>query len=126
MKSAIAFVLLVLSSLAMGQTQPAENAVHPSGWDDYQVGPDSQRHPDVPQGKTFQFKFDSSKIFPGTVRTISVYVPAQYKADKPACVYVGLDGLGFDVPVVFDNLIAKARNAGDDRHRRQPRAGRVG
>lgn len=107
MKSAIGFVLLVLSSLAMGQTRSADSASYPSGWDDYQVGPDSQRHPDVPKGKTFQFRFDSSKIFPGTVRTISVYVPAQYKADKPACVYVGLDGLGFDVPVVFDNLIAK-------------------
>jgi enterochelin esterase-like enzyme len=107
MKFAIACILLILPSLAPGQTKPAEDAPHPSGWDDYQVGPDSQRHTDVPQGKTFQFKFDRSRIFPGTVRTISVYVPAQYKADKPACVYVGLDGLGFDAAIVFDNLIAK-------------------
>lgn len=32
-------------------------------------------------------------------------MPSEYQGDKPACVYVGLDGLGFDVPVVFDNLI---------------------
>jgi sugar lactone lactonase YvrE/enterochelin esterase-like enzyme len=73
--------------------------------DDYAPGPDSQRQDRVPVGKSFQFKIENSKIFPGTSRTIMVYVPAQYKTDKPACVYVGLDGLGFGVPVVFDNLI---------------------
>ena len=46
----------------------------------------------MPQGKTFTFPFADSKIFPGTSRNITVYVPAQYKEDKPACVYVGLDG----------------------------------
>jgi sugar lactone lactonase YvrE/enterochelin esterase-like enzyme len=61
----------------------------------------------VPKGKTFSFKLETSKIFPGTSRTITVYVPAQYTGDKPACVYVGLDGLGFGVTTVFDNLIHK-------------------
>jgi gluconolactonase len=36
-----------------------------------------------------------------------VYVPAAYHGDKPACVYVGLDGLGFNAATVFDNLITK-------------------
>ena len=36
-----------------------------------------------------------------------VYVPAEYRGDKPACVYVGLDGLGFNAAIVFDNLIAQ-------------------
>jgi sugar lactone lactonase YvrE/enterochelin esterase-like enzyme len=49
----------------------------------------------------------NSKIFPGTTRTITVYVPAAYQGDKPACVYVGLDGLGFKAATVFDNLIAQ-------------------
>jgi sugar lactone lactonase YvrE/enterochelin esterase-like enzyme len=75
--------------------------------DDYVSGDDSRKQPDVPVGKRFQFNFDSSKIFPGTTRGITVYVPAQYQADKPACVYIGLDGLGFGVPEVFDNLIHK-------------------
>ena len=75
------------------------------GIDNYQPGPDSQPQAGVPKGETFSFQLDNSSVFPGTRRTITVYVPAQYRGDKPACVYVGLDGLGFDVPVVFDNLI---------------------
>lgn len=75
--------------------------------DDYPLSEDSQRHNGVPQGKVIQFLLDNSKIFPNTRRNISVYVPAQYKGDKPACVYVALDGLGFNAPVVFDNLIHK-------------------
>jgi len=73
----------------------------------YELGKDSKSQPDVPKGKTFQFQFDKSAVFPGTSRTVTVYVPDQYKGDKPACVYVGLDGLGFGVPLVFDNLIHK-------------------
>jgi enterochelin esterase-like enzyme len=75
--------------------------------DDYPPGPDSQRQKDVPQGKQFSFDFDQSKVFPGTTRKITVYIPAQYKPEKPACLYIGLDGLGFGVPIVFDNLIHK-------------------
>jgi enterochelin esterase-like enzyme len=61
----------------------------------------------VPRGKTFSFEFAASRIYPGTSRNITVYVPVQYNGDKPACVYVGLDDIGFGVPVVFDNLIHK-------------------
>lgn len=79
----------------------------PSADDQYKPGPESLPQPGVPQGKTFEFAFDHSRIFPGTTRKITVYVPAEYKADKPACVYVGMDGLGFAAPTVFDNLIYK-------------------
>jgi sugar lactone lactonase YvrE len=82
--------------------QPAK-----AGIDDYEPGPDSKPQSGVPKGKTFSFRLEDSKVFPGTRRNIAVYVPAQYKGDKPACVYVGLDSLGFGVPVVFDNLIHK-------------------
>lgn len=82
--------------------QPAK-----AGIDNYKSGPDSKPQPGVPKGKTFSFRFEDSKVFPGTSRNITVYIPAQYKGDKPACVYVGLDSLGFGVPVVFDNLIHK-------------------
>lgn len=75
--------------------------------DQYVTGPDSVPHSGVPNGKIFEFTFDHSKIFPGTARKITVYVPAEYTAEKPACVYVGLDGLGFAAPTVFDNLINK-------------------
>jgi gluconolactonase len=71
----------------------------------YPLGPDSKRQPDVPAGKVFSFSMDHSKFFPGTQRTIDVYVPAQYAADRPACVLVALDHLMPTQPIVFDNLI---------------------
>jgi len=73
----------------------------------YPLGPDSETHSSVPQGRTFSFTLTDSKIFPGTTRTITVYIPAGYQGDKPACVYVGLDGLGFQAATVFDNLTAQ-------------------
>jgi gluconolactonase len=81
--------------------------------DDYTLGPDSQRRPDVPKGTVMQHTW-TSKIFPGTVRDYWVYVPAQYKSDKPAAVMIFQDGAGYvkedgawRTPIVFDNLIAK-------------------
>jgi len=75
--------------------------------DDYPLGPDSKPQPGVPQGETLKFTFENSKIFPGTWREYWVYVPAQYTPDKPACVYVNQDGVQWQAPVVFDNLIHK-------------------
>ena len=81
--------------------------------DDYKLGPDSQEQPDVPRGKVTKHSW-TSNIFPGTVRDYWIYVPAQYDAEKPACVMVFQDGGGyvnlkgqFRVPIVFDNLIHK-------------------
>ena len=48
---------------------------------------------------------DHSEIFPGTTREISVYVPGEYSAAQPACVYIGLDQLGFNASTAFDELI---------------------
>lgn len=83
--------------------------------DDYQLGPDSQRQAGVPEGKVTQHPW-KSKIFAGTARSYYVYVPAQYKADEPACVMVFQDGKNyandkgqFRVPIVFDNLIHKGQ-----------------
>ena len=75
--------------------------------DDYSPGADSKSQPGVPKGDVLKFTLQNSKIFPGTCHDYWVYVPAQYTADKPACVYVGQDGVSLDAPVVFDNLIAK-------------------
>ncbi len=73
----------------------------------YPVDPDSKPQPDVPKGEVLKFSFERSKIFPGTYRDYWVYVPAQYKADKPACVWVNQDGIQNEAPTVFDNLIHK-------------------
>ncbi|HEX4022121.1 MAG TPA: SMP-30/gluconolactonase/LRE family protein [Acidobacteriaceae bacterium] len=79
----------------------------PAVSNNYTLGPDSKLQPNVPAGKIFSFKMQDSKIFPGTTRTISVYIPAEYKSEHPACLFVELDGLSFDTPIVFDNLIAQ-------------------
>ena len=83
--------------------------------EEYQLGPDSQRHAGVAHGTLKQYKW-TSKIFPGTVRDYWVYVPAQYKPDKPACVMVFQDGAAvvkedgdWRIPIVFDNLIARGQ-----------------
>lgn len=83
--------------------------------DQYLLGPDSEVQPGVPQGTVTQMPaWDQSKLYPGTTRDWWVYVPSQYKADKPANVMVFCDGGGFvkpdgqfRAPVVFDNLIHK-------------------
>jgi len=74
---------------------------------DPQPGPDSMTQPGVPKGEVLKFSFENSKIFPGTYRDYWVYVPAQYTPDKPACLYVNQDGVQWNAPIVFDNLIAK-------------------
>jgi gluconolactonase len=61
----------------------------------------------VPKGEVAQYKFDQSKIFPGTTRDYWVYVPKQYDPAKPACVFVCQDGVLYKSPQVFDDLIAK-------------------
>jgi len=81
--------------------------------EDYPLGPDSERHPEVPKGAVTKYEW-TSKIFPGTVRDYWVYVPAQYDPGRPTCVMIFQDGGGYvaedgrwRVPVVFDNLIHK-------------------
>ena len=71
----------------------------------YPVDPAQQAHADVAEGQILQFDLDSSKIYPDTKRTIWVYIPAEYKPEKPACLYVNMDGIQFGAPIVFDYLI---------------------
>ncbi len=73
----------------------------------YPVDSASVEHPGVPRGEILKCTFDHSKIFPGTWREYWIYIPAQYKPDQPACVYVNQDGIQWKAPVVFDNLIHK-------------------
>ena len=61
----------------------------------------------VPTGEVTKYSFDRSKIFPGTVRDYWLYVPKQYDPAKPACVHVNQDGIQFNAPAVFDDLIHK-------------------
>jgi gluconolactonase len=71
----------------------------------YSVDSASVEHAGVPKGELIKLSFDSSKIFPGTTRDYWIYVPEQYKPDQPSCVYVNQDGIQWNAPTVFDNLI---------------------
>jgi sugar lactone lactonase YvrE/enterochelin esterase-like enzyme len=88
----------LLSSVILSAQQNTET---------YPVDSASIEHEGVPKGEIIKFTFSQSKIFPGTTREVSVYVPAQYKPDKAACVYVNQDGIQWKAPIVFDNLIYK-------------------
>jgi sugar lactone lactonase YvrE/enterochelin esterase-like enzyme len=68
---------------------------------------DTKQSPAVPKGDVTKYTFDQSKVFPGTVRDYWLYVPKQYDPAKPACVWVNQDGVQFNAPAVFDELIEK-------------------
>ena len=89
-------IILLFSRFAAFSQLPVEN---------YPVDSASVTHPDIPKGELIKLSFDSSKIFPGTTRDYWIYVPAQYSPDRPACVYVNQDGVQWNAPTVFDNLI---------------------
>src|SRR6476659_1983030 len=97
MKNITKFSLLILLMTpfhAHGQDEP------------YPVDPASVEQSNIPKGEVLKFTFNNSKIYPGTTREVSVYIPRQYTADKPACLYVNQDGIQWNAPTVFDNLIA--------------------
>src|SRR5260221_14355060 len=91
-------VLCLFSPVICFAQQPVEN---------YTVDSAIVEHAGIPKGEILKFTFDQSKIFPGTWREYWVYIPAQYKPDKPACVYINQDGIQWKAPTVFDNLIYK-------------------
>ena len=93
-----ALSLVVAHGFSLAQDQ--SNLSYPSD-------PDTQVQPGVPQGEVLHFTLDDSKIYPGTQREYWVYVPAQYDPAQPACLFFDLDGVQFNAPVVFDNLIHK-------------------
>lgn len=86
-------------ALAVGGVVAAEG--------DFPPHPDAIVQVGVPKGELLKFEFATSKIFPGTTREVTVYVPKQYDPARPACVYINQDGLQWGAPVVFDNLIAR-------------------
>ncbi len=82
---------------------------------EWQPHPDAVAREDVPKGQVKVMPpWESSKVFPGTTRDWSIYVPAQYKADTPAALMIFQDGERmrkvdgrWRIPIVFDNLIAR-------------------
>jgi enterochelin esterase family protein len=102
LRACLSLAVLVFCSVVSSECSTAE---------DYQLGPDSERQADVPQGKVTQHQWES-KIFPGTRRDYWVYVPQQFDGKTPASVMVFQDGQAylndkgqFRSTIVFDNLI---------------------
>jgi sugar lactone lactonase YvrE/enterochelin esterase-like enzyme len=93
MKKTILYLLLIPGMMA-AKAQEA-----------YPVDSASVQHAGVPKGELIKCSYEHSMIFPGTRRDYWIYVPAQYKADRPACVYVNQDGMQWNAPAVMDNLI---------------------
>jgi sugar lactone lactonase YvrE/enterochelin esterase-like enzyme len=62
---------------------------------------------ETPKGDVTKHSFAESRIFPGTIRDYWIYIPRQYDPARPACVYVNQDGVQYNAPAVFDELIAK-------------------
>ncbi len=63
--------------------------------------------------------YSKCRIFPGTRREGSVFIPAQYDAARPACVYVRQDGYNPAEERFLESLIAAGEAKGQD-----PRRGR--
>jgi enterochelin esterase family protein len=95
----------------MVATWPAAKGSAAATDDVYLLGPDSQPHEGVPQGKVVGPLTLSSEVFTNS-RNYWVYVPAQYDGTQPACLMIFQDGHAFvnlkgdyRIPYVFDNLI---------------------
>lgn len=68
--------------------------------------PPAVKPEDILPGTTKQFTFSQSKIFPGTVREVTVFIPAQYDGRSPACVYVKTDGFNPREKTLLETMIA--------------------
>jgi gluconolactonase len=95
----LVFGLAAATSPAWTASQPATPQMPTS--------PDSQVQPNTPAGEVIKGEFETSSVYPGTWREYWVYVPKQLDRSKPAPVMVFQDGLQYNAPVVFDNLIHK-------------------
>ena len=89
--TAVAFASVLMATGALAQ--------------DPTPGPDSKPQEGVPKGEVVKGVFEKSRIFPGTTREYWVYVPKQLDPGHPSPVMVFQDGLQYEAPVVFDNLI---------------------
>lgn len=61
---------------------------------------------EIRPGTIKEFTFSQSKIFPGTVRHVTVFIPAQYDSRKAACVYVKTDGYNPAEKAWLESMIA--------------------
>jgi len=98
---------LLLACLAALRLLPAAEPEFP-------LTEDSKPHPEVLKGELIKESYvagsnDQAKpsVFPGTERQYQVYIPNGLDRSKPAAFMVFQDGVIYQAPVVFDNLIGR-------------------
>lgn len=96
-------LLLSLLSLHTAQSQTAEP--------EFPLTADSKPQTGVAKGTLIKDRYVAGQdsVFPGTERDYQIYLPAGFAKDgtQPAPFMVFQDGVLYQAPVVFDNLIAK-------------------
>lgn len=109
----IGWTVLGASTCALAQTATATRR-DPQPEIRYPLGKDSLPQDGVPEGKLEGPFLHQSKIIADTIRKFWVYIPSQYRADKPAALLVFQDGARainpegvIRAPQVLENLIAK-------------------
>lgn len=109
----IGWAFLAVSTCALAQTASSTRR-EPQPEIRYPLGVDSLPQDGVPQGKLEGPFLHQSKIIGDTIRKYWIYVPSQYRADKPAALLVFQDGARainpegvIRAPQVLENLIAK-------------------
>jgi gluconolactonase len=94
--SSLAIVLAASASLVPASPLPQTTPAPPS------LQALAAANPHVTKGE-----FDQSKVYPGTWREYWVYIPPQLDRSRPAPVMVFQDGLQYNAPAIFDDLIQK-------------------
>ncbi len=91
----------MIRPLAGSQVQSAPSAVAAPKYE-----PPAVKEEEILQGVVKQLSFTQSRVFPGTVREVTVFIPAQYDGAKPACVYVKTDGYNPREKTLMERMIA--------------------
>lgn len=76
---------------------------------DFPITEDSKPQANVAKGTMIKDTYHAGEesVFPGTQREYQIYLPAEMDRNKPAAFMVFQDGVIYQAPVAFDNLIAK-------------------
>jgi enterochelin esterase-like enzyme/sugar lactone lactonase YvrE len=90
----------LIQPLAGSPTSPADALAAPV-YEAPEIKPEA-----ILAGEIKQTQYKQSKIFPGTEREITVFIPAQYDGSKTACVYVRTDGYNPREKVLMETMIA--------------------
>jgi enterochelin esterase-like enzyme/sugar lactone lactonase YvrE len=85
-----------------GTVTPGANGIERGS--DY-VAPDIKPEA-ILAGQIKNATFVRSRLFPGTVRQVTVFIPAQYDGSSPACVYVKTDGYNSNEKSLLERMIA--------------------